>query len=467
MTKKIGGEDIGIIGLGVMGLNLALNISDKGFTVIAYDLILTEDYGADSITRYSDIETFVQKLKKPRKVLIMVPAGDPVDDVIKKLTQLLDSGDLVIDGGNSHYEDTNARAQILKTKNINYLGVGISGGASGARNGPAIMAGGAKEVYQTIEPILKSIAARDKKGNACVARLGNSECVGHFVKMVHNSIEYAEMQMISEAYSILLSLRGFSNDQIAKIFGEWNKTEAESFLIDVTSKILRFKDAQTAKPLVDLILDQAGQKGTGKWGASTAIELGVPAPSLLEAVSARMISTLKEERISASEKYPVTASVNNKISNTTIRDALFAAKICAFAQGFQLLYTANKKYVWDINLSNVAETWKAGCIIRGRILENISEAFQTENELPNLILSKVFSRKLKRLIPALREVVSVGALNALPLATYNASLAYFDSYTKQKLPINLIQAQRDFFGAHGYSRTDKAGLFHTDWEKNS
>ena len=467
MTNGPQTADIGIIGLGVMGSNLALNIESKGFKVIGYDTCSSITVKKNAITCYFDIKYFVKNLSSPKKILLMVPAGAPVESILGELKSVLDPGDLIIDAGNSHYKDTEQRSNSLQRYHINYLGVGISGGENGARYGPSIMACGPTDVYKDIEPIFTAIAATDKENNACVARLADSTCVGHFVKMVHNSIEYAEMQLICEAYSLLSVLKRYSNDQISEVFETWNETKLGSFLINTSANVLGVRDPETGGPLVDLILDEAGQKGTGKWGAIAAIELGVPTPSLIEAVTARIISSFKDQRITASKLYQAPDTNYPDITVETIGASLLAAKIFCFAQGFQLLSAANKEYSWNLNFADIGSIWKSGCIIRGNILDDVCQAFRNNQSLTNLILDKTFSAELNNTVPELRKTVSAAAMSNIPLPVHSASLTYFDSYTKERLPVNLIQAQRDFFGAHGFQRIDKPGVFSSDWERHS
>ena len=464
MTQDIELADIGLIGLGVMGINLAKNFAEKGFSVIGHDSSPSHAMNEPAIYVHSQLKDFVRKLAKPRKILFLLPAGQTVEEVIQSLVPYLEPEDLIVDAGNSHFEDTKRRSQELATKKINYLGLGVSGGEDGARNGASFMAGGKPDIFENIKPFLEAAAARDPDNNICAKRLGDAAEVGHFVKMVHNSIEYAEMQLLSEVYSQFAEIKGYNNEDISKAITSWRNELEGSFLSDVTSKILKTIDNLTDAPLIDMIEDIAEQKGTGKWGTVSGIDLGVPAPTLYEGVSSRFISQCKPDRITASKIYRPVLHKNNALSTDTIRRAFLAAKICAFAQGFQLLKIASLKYSWNLKLSDVAEVWKAGCILRGNILNKIVEAFDRKASLTNLLLDTDLSEELKRSIPKLRLVVSEAALCGLPLAAHSASLSYFDSFIKSKLPMNIIQAQRDFFGSHGYRRIDRSGTFHTSWE---
>ena len=463
MTKEMKGGDIGLIGLGVMGLNLAQNIAENGFSVIGHDVSSSMTMSRTFLDYSSDLKGFVKKLKKPRKIMLLVPAGQTVEEVIDALLPYLEPKDLIVDAGNSHFEDTLRRSKALETQNINFFGLGISGGEAGARNGASLMGAGDPNVFESIRPILEAVAARDEHNNICALRLGNSPEVGHFVKMVHNSIEYAEMQLISEVYSQFSEIKDYSNERISDFLTNWRSDIEGSFLLDVTSQVLTVADEVSGVPLIDMIEDIAEQKGTGKWGTVSAINLGVAAPTLFEAVSTRFLSQYKTDRLAASEIYAPKVNKSDVISNEIIKNAFSAAKICAFAQGFQLLAFANLEYSWNMKLREIAQVWKAGCILRGNILDKIIKAFDKNASLTNLLLDDELSKKLKNSIGQLRLVVSEGALCGLPLPAHTSSLSYFDAYTKARLPINLVQAQRDFFGSHGYQRIDKQGTFHSTW----
>jgi len=464
MTQEMESGDIGLIGLGVMGLNLAQNISEKGFSVIGHDLSSSTAFTKTFLDYCWNLRDFIKKLKKPRKIMLLLPAGQAVQDTIDALLPYLEPNDLIVDAGNSHFEDTLRRYKALETQNINFFGLGISGGEAGARNGASLMGAGDPNVFESIKPILEAVAARDEHNNICALRLGNSPEVGHFVKMVHNSIEYAEMQLISETYSLFSETKDYSNEKISDVLANWRDDLEGSFLLEATSQVLKKTDEVTGTPLIDMIEDIAEQKGTGKWGTVSAINIGVAAPTLYEAVSSRFISQYKTDRLAASKIYSPKVSKSTLISQNSIKGAFSAAKICAFAQGFQLMAIANLEYSWDLKLREVAQVWKAGCILRGNILDEIVKAFDRNTSLSNLLLDSGLSKKLKNSVELLRLVVSEGALCGLPLAAHTSSLSYFDTYTKARLPINLVQAQRDFFGSHGYRRIDKRGTFHSTWE---
>ena len=464
MIQNIEPADIGLIGLGVMGINLAKNFAEKGFSVIGHDSSPSHAMNEPAIYVHSQLKDFVRNLAKPRKILFFLPAGQTVEEVIQLLVPYLESEDLIVDAGNSHYEDTKRRSQELATKKINYLGLGGPGGEDGARNGASFMAGGKPDIFENIKPFREEAAARDPDNNICAKRLGNAAEVGHFVKMVHNSIEYAEMQLLSEVYSQFAEIKCYNKEDISKAISSWRNELKGSFLSNVTSKILKIIDNLTDAPLIDMIEDIAEQKGTGKWGTASGIDLGVPAPTLYEGVCSRFISQYKPDRITASKIYKPVLHKNDVLSKDTIKRAFLAAKICTFAQGFQLLKIASQKHSWDLKLSDVAEVWKAGCILRGNILNKIVEAFDRKASLTNLLLDTNLSEELKHSIPELRLAVSEAALSGLPFAAHSASLSYFDSFIKSKLPMNIIQAQRDFFGSHGYRRIDRSGTFHTSWE---
>jgi len=465
--------DIGIIGLGVMGGNLALNMADKGFVVTGYDIDSTkvEQFkkrtSHSSISAYEDIQQFLDALASPRKILMMVPAGKPVDAVIGTLRPLLSPGDVLIDGGNSYFLDTVRRLKELENTGILYIGTGISGGEEGALKGPSIMPGGNPEAWPIIKPIFQAIAAKVEDGSPCCEWVGNGGA-GHFVKMVHNGIEYGDMQMIGEAYFLLEKLLGLSPDVLSEIFAKWNQGELNSYLIEITSKILAKKDPETGKPMVHVILDAAGQKGTGKWTSQVALDLGIPAQTIAEAVFARCMSALKEERVQASKilSGPTPKFQGDRESFIdSVRQALYASKICSYAQGFQLLRAADQEYQWHLRFGDIALLWRAGCIIRAQFLSKIKEAYDANSDLPNLLLAPYFQSALVQYQKAWREVVSIAIQNGIAVPCFSSALAYYDGYRSDVLPANLLQAQRDFFGAHTYERVDKprGQFFHTEW----
>jgi 6-phosphogluconate dehydrogenase len=411
------------------------------------------------------LEQFVASLERPRKILVMVQAGKPVDAVIQQLKPLLQEGDIIIDGGNSWFEDTDRRTQELEPIGLRYIGMGVSGGEEGALNGPSLMPGGTRSSYEYLSPIFNKIAAQVDDG-PCVTYIGPGGS-GHYVKMVHNGIEYGDMQLIAEAYDLLKNVAGLSAAQLHEVFAQWNTTdELNSFLIEITANIFPYVDPDTKIPLVDLIVDAAGQKGTGRWTVQTALELGVAIPTITAAVNARILSSIRDERIAASKvitgpnaKYggDIAAFVN------MVRDALYCSKICSYAQGMALLSTASKTYNWELNLGEMARIWKGGCIIRAGFLNKIKKAFDENPALPNLLLAPEFKQTILDRQAAWREVIVTAAKLGIPVPAFSASLDYFDSYRRDRLPQNLTQAQRDYFGAHTYKRTDKEGSFHTEW----
>ena len=463
--------DFGLVGLGVMGRNFILNVADNGFTAFGNDLddekvsaLIEEGGNSDKVNATTDAKVFVEALSKPRKIMLLVPAGKIVDAVIESLLPLLDEGDIIIDGGNSFYTDTDRREAYLKEKGINFFGAGVSGGAKGARRGPSIMPGGSREAYQHVKPIFEAVAAK-YKGEPCVTYLG-PKSAGNYVKMVHNGIEYGLMQLTSEVYDLLKKAGGLSNEELHQTFAEWNRGRLQSFLVEITSEILAQKDDLTDGDLVDVILDKAKQKGTGKWTSQNAMDLGIPVPTIDIAVSMREISALKDERIKADELYdrPTPAKVDKADFITKAEEALYFAFIMAYAQGMHQLADASKEYGYELDLGEIAKIWRAGCIIRAGLLADITEAFKTNSELPNLLLSPSFVKKVQSTVAATRELVAYGATNGIPLPGLSNSLTYFDAYTSQRLPLNMIQAQRDYFGSHTYERLDREGIFHTEWE---
>lgn len=466
-------SDIGLIGLAVMGQNLVLNMESKGYRVSVYNRTeqKTREFmegpaaGKDRITAYYTLEDFVASLERPRKVMLMVKAGQPVDIFIDKLLPLLDEGDIIIDGGNSYFKDTIRRTEQLNEKGILYLGTGISGGEEGALKGPSIMPGGNKEAWDQVGKILIDISAKVDGKIPCCDYIG-PDGAGHYVKMTHNGIEYGDMQLISEAYFLMKELLGMTAAEMQKVFARWNEGELNSYLIEITADILGRVDEETGKPIVDVILDRAGQKGTGKWTSQEALELGVAAPTIADAVFARCMSAIKEERVEASK---VLKGPNKKYEGDReqliedIGKALYASKICSYAQGFQLLAEASKVYNWNLKLGDIALLWREGCIIRAQFLDKIKEAYDRDKNLKNLMLDPYFKNVLEEAQDGWRRVVSIAVQHGIPVSSFSSALAYYDAYRKDRLPANLIQAQRDYFGAHTYERVDKEGNFHTEW----
>ena len=464
--------DIGLIGLGVMGENLALNMESKGFSVAVFNRTteVTEKFAAGrakgkNIQLTRTIEEFVGALKKPRIAMMMVKAGPPVDAVINELVPLLEKGDIVIDGGNSLFTDTQRRGKELAGKGIHFVGMGVSGGEEGALKGPSLMPGGSRESWEIIAPIFRKIAAQ-VDGEPCCRYMG-PDGAGHYVKMVHNGIEYGDIQLICEAYAILKDVLGMDAAQLADTFAEWNKGELESYLIEITSVIFRKIDPDTGRPLVDMILDKAGQKGTGIWTLQAAIRQYVVISTINAAVEARVISSRKEERVAASKILPHPRVRQFKGNRTrlidAVRDALYASKIVSYTQGMELLRSGSAEYKWNLNLSDIATIWRGGCIIRAKFLNRIVQAFRRDAALHNLLLDRYFTRAIKKAQPKWRLVLATAIKHGVATPAFSASLAYFDSYRAARLPANLLQAQRDFFGAHTYERIDKPGTFHTDW----
>ncbi len=464
--------DIGLIGLAVMGENLVLNMERNGFTVAVYnrttskvdDFINGQAAGKNIIGTHS-LEELVSSIGKPRKLMLMVKAGTAVDDLVKALIPLLDEGDVIIDGGNSHYPDTIRRTAIVEDMGLHFMGVGVSGGEKGALMGPSIMPGGSHKAWKLIQPIFQAIAAKVSDGGICCQYVG-ADGAGHFVKMVHNGIEYGDMQLISEAYFLLSRVCGLSAAEMHNIFDEWNKGELNSYLIEITRDILATIDPLSGKPLVELILDEAGQKGTGLWTSQAALELGIAAPTVAEAVFARSISAIKSQRVEASKllKAPEYKYVGNTAELVeAVRQALFVSKICSYAQGFQLMRSASEKYDWKLNYGEIALMWRGGCIIRAQFLDRIEEAFHTHPDLANLMLAPYFRQILNSYQPAWRHVVATAVQAGVAVPAFSSALAYFDGYRSETLPANMIQAQRDYFGAHTYKRIDRDGVFHTEW----
>ena len=464
--------DFGLVGLGVMGRNFILNVSDNGFTAFGNDLdtekvdaLIEEGGDISKVNASTDAKTFVDALSLPRKIMLLVPAGKIVDAVIESLLPLLDEGDIIIDGGNSFFTDTDRREAYLKDKGINFFGAGVSGGAKGARKGPSIMPGGSREAYQHVKPIFEAVSAK-YNGEPCVTYLG-PKSAGNYVKMVHNGIEYGLMQLTSEIYDLLKKAGGLSNEEMHQTFSYWNEGRLQSFLVEITSEILAQKDDLTDGDLVDMILDKAKQKGTGKWTSQNAMDLGIPVPTIDIAVSMREISALKEERVKADELYdrPTPETVVKDSLVTKAEKALYFSFIMAYTQGMHQLADASKEYGYELDLGEIAKIWRAGCIIRAALLADITDAFKADANLPNLLLSPAFIDKVQHTVKAARELVAYGVTNGIPLPGLSNSLTYFDAYTSSRLPLNLIQGQRDYFGSHTYERLDREGIFHTEWEE--
>jgi len=466
---------IGLIGLGVMGQNLALNIARNGYSVAIFDRepdviekFITSAKGTQ-LTGARSPEEFVRSLERPRKIILLVKAGDPVDWTINQIKPFLDKGDIIIDCGNSNFKDTERREKELSAEGLYLIGSGTSGGEKGALWGPSMMPGGDRQAYEQIRPIWEAIAAKVEDG-PCVTYIGPGGA-GHFVKMVHNGIEYGDMQLIAEAYDLLRTSLGLQADEMGEMFEEWNRGDLESYLIEITAKILRVKDKETGKPLVDLVLDKAGQKGTGVWTSQIALDLGIVVPTIDSAIVARTLSARKEERISANKELsgpqagPFQGDRREMIN--AIHDALYASKICSYAQGMSLIQKGSVTFKWNINLSEVARIWQGGCIIRARFLRKIKEAYQRSADLPNLLLDSEFKALIEQTQTGWRRVLSTALQQGTPVLAMSSSLGYFDMYRAANLPLNLTQAQRDFFGSHTYERVDKQelGPIHTEWEE--
>jgi len=468
----------GVIGLAVMGENLALNVESRGFPVAVYNRTAakTEEFMSKrapgkQVTAAYSLEEFVKTLARPRKILVMVKAGKPVDAVIEQLKPLLEPDDMIIDGGNSLYGDTERRTKDLEATGLGFVGMGVSGGEEGALNGPSLMPGGTDTAYKELEPILTKIAAQVDDG-PCVTYIGPGGA-GHYVKMVHNGIEYGDMQLIAEAYDILKNGLGLDHKQLHEVFTEWNTTdELNSFLIEITADIFKYVDQDSNLPLVDLILDSAGQKGTGRWTVVSSLELGVPIPTMYAAVNARVISSYKDERIAAAKELTGPTGKydgDTKALINKVRDALYCSKMCSYAQGMALLSKASEEFNYNLNLAETARIWKGGCIIRAGFLDKIKNAFNENPKLPNLLLAPEFKQTILDRQDAWREVLAISNQLGIPVPAFSASLDYFDSYRRERLPQNLTQAQRDYFGAHTYERVDKSRgeFFHTEWAANT
>ncbi|HIK35737.1 MULTISPECIES: NADP-dependent phosphogluconate dehydrogenase [unclassified Thermosynechococcus] len=466
-------QDFGVIGLAVMGENLALNVERNGFSVAVYnrtpartEAFMAERAAGRRFKATYSLEEFVASLSRPRRILAMVKAGKPVDDLIQQLKPLLEPGDILIDGGNSLYRETERRVAEMEAAGLCFFGMGVSGGEEGALNGPSLMPGGSREAYQALEPILTKIAAQVDDG-PCVTYIGPGGA-GHFVKMVHNGIEYGDMQLIAEAYDLLKNLLGLNHQQLHEVFKSWNETpELNSFLIEITSQIFTYIDPETHLPLVDVIVDAAGQKGTGRWTVESALEMGVAIPTITAAVNARIMSSIKAERMAAAQVLPGPAahfSGNIEEFISKIRDALYCSKICSYAQGMALIAKGSQElFDNQLNLGEIARIWKGGCIIRAGFLNKIKQAYSENPQLANLLLAPEFRQTILDKQAAWREVLVEATRAGIAVPAFGASLEYFDSYRRDRLPQNLTQAQRDFFGAHTYERIDKPGTFHTEW----
>ncbi|ANZ60798.1 NADP-dependent phosphogluconate dehydrogenase [Secundilactobacillus paracollinoides] len=474
MAEKL--ANIGVVGMAVMGKNLALNIESRGFTVGIYNRSASKtdqvmkDHSEKKLIPSHTVEEFVNSLETPRRILLMVKAGAPTDAVIDELLPLLDKGDVLIDGGNTNFHDTMARNAKLDKSGINFIGMGVSGGELGALQGPSLMPGGQKEAYDLVEPILTQIAAKaDQDGKPCVTYIGPNGA-GHYVKMVHNGIEYGDEELIDESYNIMRNVLGLSVDEMADTFKEWNKGELDSYLIEITADILTHKDdlgADKTKPIVDMILDRGNNKGTGKWSSEDALNVQVPQSVITEAVYARYISMMKNERVAAS-KVLAAPKAQEEIGDKTemvekIREALYFSKIMSYAQGFEQLRFASEAYDWDLQYGELAQIWRAGCIIRARFLQNITDAYDKKPDLTNLLLDDYFKDIAAKYQESTREVVALAVKMGVPVPSFSAAITYYDSYRSEVLPANLLQAQRDYFGAHTYERTDREGNFHYTW----
>ena len=464
--------NFGLTGLAVMGQNLARNVAHKGFPIAVHnrttektDKFMDEHGGEGALVGTKDVQEFVNALQSPRAIMIMVKAGKPVDDVIAELKPLLAKGDLLIDGGNSLFSDTERRVKELSADGFLFLGTGVSGGEEGALNGPSIMPGGSEEAYKIVEPIFTKIAAQ-VDGTPCCTYIGNGGA-GHYVKMVHNGIEYADMQLIAESYDLLKNGAGLTNDELRDVFLTWNEGDLDSFLIEITAQIFAKKDdLGTGDYLVDRVLDKAAQKGTGKWTAQNALDMGIPVTAITEAVYARSLSAFKDQRVAASKVLPgpsgkITGDRQQFIND--VRDALYASKVVAYAQGFEQMLAAAKEFDWTLHPGEIATIWRGGCIIRARFLDRIKEAFDDKPDLVNLLMAPYFTDAVKNSSDGWRRTVGEAARLGIPIPAFSSSLAYYDGYRRERLPANLIQAQRDLFGAHTYERVDKEGSFHSQW----
>ena len=469
--------DIGLIGLGVMGSSLALNMESNGFSVSVHNRTSPQIHNLvnnrslnNKLYGFESLDEFVKSIKKPRKIMLMIVAGSVVDDYIQKLVPLLDQGDIIIDGGNSHYPDTSRRTDELEAKGFHFIGAGVSGGEEGALKGPSIMPGGSIAAWPEVKDIFQEISAKVGDNEPCCEWIGEGGS-GHFVKMVHNGIEYGDMQLICEAYQLMKDVLGMSNDEMHQTFKEWNEGELNSYLIEITADILKFKE-EDGSYLVDNILDTAGQKGTGKWTASVALDLGSPLTLIGEAVFSRYLSSIKEERVEASSQLSgprVSFSGDKAQALKDIHDALYASKMVSYAQGYTLLSDAAKAFNWNLNYGAIAMMWRGGCIIRSAFLTKIKDAYDNNSDLKNLLLDPFFKDKINQSQEGWRRIIAVAISNGVPVPAMSSSLSYFDGYRSERLPANLLQAQRDYFGAHTYERLDgkKGEFFHTEWIQNT
>ena len=464
---------IGVVGMAVMGKNLALNIESRGYSVAIYNRTgsktekVVADHPDKNLVPSYTIEDFVNSLETPRRIILMVKAGAPTDATIKSLLPHLDKGDVLIDGGNTFFQETMRRNEELDNSGINFIGMGVSGGEKGALEGPSLMPGGQKEAYDLVEPILKKKAAKDEDGEACVTYVGPNGA-GHYVKMVHNGIEYGDMELIAESYNLMRNLLGLSNDEISDVFNEWKDGELKSYLIDITADILTRKDdLGTGKPIVDVILDRAGNKGTGKWSSQSALELGVPQSLITESVYARYISAMKDERVAASQVLPNPefdlGDVDKKELVEKIRRALYFSKIMSYAQGFEQLRVASENYNWNLNYGDMAKIWREGCIIRAQFLQKITDAYEKNPELKNLMLDDYFKKIVEEYQNDVRDIAALAIKAGVACPGFSSAITYYDQYRSAHLPANIIQAQRDYFGAHTYERTDREGVYHYEW----
>ncbi|MHC5229670.1 NADP-dependent phosphogluconate dehydrogenase [Enterococcus sp. LJL99] len=469
MTK----QQFGVVGMAVMGKNLALNIESRGYSVSLFNRTgaktteVVEEHPDKNFKATYTIEEFVDSIEKPRRIMLMVKAGFATDATIQELLPHLDKGDILIDGGNTFFKDTMRRNEELANSGINFIGTGVSGGEEGALKGPSIMPGGQKEAYELVAPILEKISAKAEDGEPCVTYIGPNGA-GHYVKMVHNGIEYGDMQLIAESYDLMKQLLDPTDEELAAIFKEWNSGELDSYLVEITADILTRKDDEgTGKPIVDVILDAAGNKGTGKWTSQSALDLGVPLPLITESVFARFISAYKEERVKASKVLTgpnVSAYDGDKAELIEkIREALYFSKIMSYAQGFAQLRVASEEYDWNLPFGEIAKIWRAGCIIRARFLQKITDAYEKNPSIENLLLDDYFVDITEKYQQSLRDVVALAVKAGIPVPTFSSAISYYDSYRSERLPANLIQAQRDYFGAHTYQRTDKEGTYHYNW----
>ncbi|MFB1050942.1 NADP-dependent phosphogluconate dehydrogenase [Paraliobacillus sp. JSM ZJ581] len=467
-------QQFGVIGLAVMGKNLALNVESRGYGVSVFNRtyqktadFLNNEAKNKNFVGAESIEEFVDSLEKPRKIMLMVKAGPATDATIESLKPLLDEGDIIIDGGNTFYQDTIRRNKELDQSGIHFIGTGVSGGEEGALKGPSIMPGGQKEAYDLVAPIFESISAK-VEGDSCVTYIGPNGA-GHYVKMVHNGIEYGDMQLIGEAYFIMKHVLGYDADKLHQVFADWNKGELDSYLIEITADIFTKKDEETGKPMVDVILDTAGQKGTGKWTSQSSLDLGVPLPVITESVFARFISAMKEERVKASKILQGPSAQEKAYEGNedelveAIRKALYMSKIVSYAQGFAQMRAASEENDWNLRYGDIAMIFRGGCIIRAQFLQKIKEAYDRDPALANLLLDPYFKEIVETYQSSLRKVLTIAMERGIPVPGFASALAYFDSYRTETLPANLLQAQRDYFGAHTYQRIDKEGVFHTEW----